>query len=299
MCMSNLALIVLCLLVGLALQRAKRLPDNMAASLNWYVIYVALPALVLLEIPRLHFSSSILLPIVFAWGLMLISALITWMTARKLHWSREVTGVLMLTVTLGNTGFVGIPLLEALLGKEAIPYAILYDQLGTFLALNTVGVILACHYSSGPVSLKGLVRSIFTFPPFIILILAFPLALLSYPSWFESTLERVSSSLVPVVMVAVGLQWKFTLEKEYLKPLLIGMFYILVITPAIAWCLVKVLAVEGMVGKVIVLEAAMPAMISAAVLAMSYQLAPRLAAAMTGYSLLLSLLTVWLWSHLV
>lgn len=49
----------------------------------------------------------------------------------------------MLTVPLGNTGFVGIPLVEALLGKEAVAYAILYDQFGTFIALNTLGSFIA------------------------------------------------------------------------------------------------------------------------------------------------------------
>ena len=51
--------------------------------------------------------------------------------------------------------------------------------------------------------------------------------------------------------------------------------------------------------KVVVLEAAMPAMISAGVLAMNYQLAPRLASSLVGYSLLLSLVTVWAWRQFI
>jgi predicted permease len=50
---------------------------------------------------------------------------------------------------------------------------------------------------------------------------------------------------------------------------------------------------------VILLEAAMPAMISAGVLAATHNLAPRLAASMVGYSLLLGLLTVWGWRLLL
>lgn len=52
----------------------------------------------------------------------------------------------MLTVPLVNAGFVGIPLIEALLGTDAVPYAILYDQFGTFLALNTYGILVAAYY---------------------------------------------------------------------------------------------------------------------------------------------------------
>src|SRR5690606_34821469 len=153
--MANLAVILFCLSLGVLLQRLRRMPDNAPTSLNLYVIYVALPALVLSEISQLHPSAEALLPIVFAWILMGLTALGVWLLARAFHWSRPVTGVLMLTVPLGNTGFVGIPLLEAVAGPETIPYAILYDQFGTFLALNTYGVIVAANYSGTQSSVKS------------------------------------------------------------------------------------------------------------------------------------------------
>lgn len=298
--MSNIALVVICLVIGLLFQRSKRLPENSSASLNLYVIYVALPALVLLEIPKLSFSHQAVITVVAAWLIMLFAAVLTWVTARMLSWSREVTGAMLLLVTLGNTGFVGIPLIEAHLGVNALPYAILYDQLGTFIALNTVGVGLACYYSAGHGSVLGIVRNILLFPPFITLIIAFMVAMFgSYPAWLEAVLARISSTLVPVVMVAVGLQWRFALKREHLSPLLLGLFYILIVTPAFAWGGLWLFDVRGLAADVILLEAAMPAMISAGVLAATHNLAPRLAASMVGYSLLLGLLTVWGWRLLL
>lgn len=49
--------------------------------------------------------------------------------------------------------------------------------------------------------------------------------------------------------------------------------------------------------QVNVLESAMPTMITAAALAISHRLAPRLAATLVGYGILLSLVTlpVWVW----
>ena len=48
-----------------------------------------------------------------------------------------------------------------------------------------------------------------------------------------------------------------------------------------------------------VLESAMPTMITAAALAISHQLAPRLAAALGGYGILLSLATLPMWAWVV
>lgn len=297
--MSNIAVVVIALIIGLLLRETKRFPENAAATLNLYVIYVALPALVLAEIPKLTFNHEALLPVVAAWVIMVVSALLTWITARVMRWSREITGALMLLIPLGNTGFVGIPLIEAHLGSEAIPYAILYDQLGTFVALNTYGVIVACYYSSGSTSAVKILRSILVFPPFIALILALSTSLFVYPDWLSAALMRISSTLVPVVMVAVGLQWRLTLSAEYLSPLALGLIYILLVTPAIAYCGLWLFDVDGLAAQVVILEAAMPAMISAGVLAMTHNLAPRFASSMVGYSLLIGLVSVWLWRLLI
>ncbi len=298
--MENIAVVVIGLLVGLLLQHAKRIPENCSASLNLYVIYVALPALVLVEIPKLAFSHEAVITVIAAWGIMGFAALITWLTARALSWSREVTGAMLLLVTLGNTGFVGIPLIEAHLGKEALPYAILYDQLGTFIGLNTLGISLACYYASSQRSVTGIVRNILVFPPFIALLLALVVgALWVYPDWLAAALGRISSTLVPVIMVAVGLQWRLSLKREHISPLLLGLFYMLVVTPAFAWFALWLLGIEGLAARVIILEAAMPAMISAGVLATTHNLAPRLAASIVGYSLLLGLFSVWAWRLLI
>ncbi len=297
--MGNLFVILICLAIGLALQKDRRLPDSLASSLNTYVIYVALPALVLFEIQHLILDARAFLPVVFAWLMMFASALFILVVAKRAGWSRSVTGALMLTVPLGNTGFVGIPLVEALLGKDAVAYAILYDQFGTFIALNTLGSFIAAYYSGGSTSWKSLARVIVTFPPFIALIVAFITLPLHFPDWFSSVLQRISSTLVPVVMVAVGLQWRLRLERDIVAPLAVGLIVTLFLTPLLAWSLLHVLGISGLAAQVVVLEAAMPAMISAGVLAMNYQLAPRLASSLVGYSLLLSLVTVWVWRQFI
>ncbi len=293
--MSNIAVVVIALVIGLLLQRTKRFPDNAAATLNLYVIYVALPALILAEIPKLSFSHEALVPVAAAWIIMLFSAVLTWGTARALKWSRELTGALMLLVPLGNTGFVGIPLIEAHLGPSAIPYAILYDQLGTFIALNTYGVVVACYYSSGSTSAVKILRNIVVFPPFIALFIAFATSLFVYPEWLLAALARISSTLVPVVMVAVGLQWRLTLSREYLSPLMLGLLYILLVSPVFACLGLWLFDIQGLAAQVVILEAAMPAMISAGVLAISHNLVPRFASSLVGYSLLIGLVSVWLW----
>jgi malate permease and related proteins len=66
--------------------------------------------------------------------------------------------------------------------------------------------------------------------------------------------------------------------------------------PALATALVSLLGLQGAMARAMVPESAMPPMVTAGALAIAHGLAPRLAAAMVGYGVLLSLLTLPLWA---
>ena len=116
--MSNFLLIFLCLGAGMILQRRRDIPSSAALALNLYVIYMALPALVLAQMPKLTFSFDLLVPIVMPWLLLAVGAMLVLTGQRLLGWSREVTGCLLLCVPLGNTSFLGIPMVTAFFGVE-------------------------------------------------------------------------------------------------------------------------------------------------------------------------------------
>ncbi len=300
--MSNILLAIICLAIGKLLQNVRQFPGSSAQVLNAYVIYVALPALILAQIPTISFGADMLAPVLVAWVVMGASAGITWLLSRYFKWNPAITGALLLVITLGNTSFIGFPLIEAHLGAEALPYAILYDQLGTFLALNTLGIAIASRYAQTPHARTGpLWFTIMKFPPFGALLLGFVLMLAAVPvpAVLTDVLDRLAATLVPVVMVAVGLQWRLRIDRSETGLIVFALIFILLIKPLLALVLVKGLAFEPIVAKTIVLEAAMPAMISTGALALTYGLAPRFVSTIIGYSLTLSFLTVWIWSLIV
>lgn len=298
--MSNLLLAITCLVLGKLLQRVRQFPESAAQTLNAYVIYIALPALVLVQIPKVPLEPQALAPVLCAWIIMSASAAFTWLCARAFKWAPATTGAMLLVTVLGNTTFIGLPLIEAHLGANALPYAILYDQLGTFIAFNTLGIAIASRYSSGAHGGdESFWRKMVKFPPFGALLCGFAFHFFPPPSYIDDVLQRLAATLVPVVMVAVGLQWRLRIERSELRLILFALVFILAAKPVFAWGLVSLLQLEPLVAKTIVLEAAMPAMISTGALALMYQLAPRLVSTIIGYSLLLSFASVWLWSLLV
>ena len=281
------------LLIGLVLQYLHVFPAETDKSLNLYVIYIALPALILQQVPKLDFSGNLLAPFVMPWLVVIFSSLLVLLLCRFMRCSRETTGALLLMVPLGNTSFLGVPMVERFFGSSGVPYAILYDQFGSFLALSSYGTLILAIYGSG--SRPGpldIIKKIFIFPPFLALMAALYLHGTSFPGWLDSLLSMAAKSLVPVVMVAIGFQMRLLLPKDELLPLAAGLTLRLLVTPVVFLFACKLFNLTGPAVKVSLLETAMPPMVTAGALASIAGLKPRLSSAMAAYGILLAFFTL-------
>ncbi len=292
------ALILLMLALGYAFQRLRVLPEDAAQTLNLVVLYVCLPAAVLRHAPRLHLEPALFGVALVPWVLLIASVVLVTLAARLLRFREDERAVLLLTVALGNTSFLGYPLTKALIGEHALPYAVIYDQFGAFLILSTFGLWVLARYGGDRTPTVGdITRRIATFPPFWALVLGFTVMPAEPPAWIAGALQRLSDALLPLAMLTIGLSVKLALPRDELKPLATGLLLKLLAMPALAWLLVRAMGMGGDMARVTVLESAMPSMVTAGALAISHKLAPRLAAAMVGYGLLLSLLTLPFWAR--
>ena len=291
--MEKFLTIFVLLLAGLGLQRVREFPENGAHSLNLFVVYVSLPALILHQLHKLTFSTELLVPVIMPWFMLIISALLVLAITTLFKWDRKTTGALLLVVPLANTSFLGIPMVEAFFGVDAVSYAVLYDQLGSFLGLATYGsFILAVYASSEKPKISAIVKRIFLFPPFIALAVALATMRFSYPEPLDRMFGIIAASLVPAVMVAVGLQLQLKLEARYVGPFTAGLLLKLVAAPLIALAAVRMLGFDSVVAQVCVFEAGMPPMVTAGALALAAGLAPKLTAALVGYGIIVSFATL-------
>ena len=104
--MENFILILLAIAIGYGLNRLRIFPEDAAAILNKFVIYISLPAMVLFQIPKLTLSIDIIIPVIIAWLVIIITAIITLVVSKLLRFTKEVTGALMLVAVLTNSSFL-------------------------------------------------------------------------------------------------------------------------------------------------------------------------------------------------
>ena len=300
MAFDAFALILAMLALGMAMGRTTLLPDNASEVLNLVVLYVCLPAAVLLYVPRLHLEWSLLGMALTPWILMGATWLLVALTARAWKFGREQYAVLLLCVGLGNTSFLGYPMVRALLGESAVQYAVVYDQFGTFVMLSTLGLYICARYSGdAPPGPREMARRIGRFPPAWALLLGLTVMPADPPHWIGAGLQRLADAMLPLVMLAVGLSIRLRLPREELGPLATGLALKLVVMPAIALPLSLLFGMPPLMLRANVLESAMPTMVSAAALAMAHGLAPRLCAGLVGYGIVVCLATLPAWAWLL
>ncbi|MFT4249495.1 MAG: AEC family transporter [Pseudomonas sp.] len=300
MAFDAFALILAMLALGLLFARLRALPENTADVLNRVVLYLCLPASVLTYVPRLHLDVSVAGLVALPWLLAAVAMGLVWLSTRLFGFRREEHAALLMCVVLTNSSFIGFPMVRALLGDAALPYAVVYDQFGTFVLLSSFGLYVVARYSGDtPPSARQVALRMLSFPPLWALLVAATLMPAQPPAWIGAALKSLADAMLPLVMLAVGFSLRLRLPLDELGPLGVGLLLKLLVMPVLALPLAWALGLQGLMLRTGVLETAMPTMITAAALTIAHRLAPRLAAAMVGYSILLSLLTVPAWAWLL
>lgn len=294
--MQNFALLLVCFALGMALRKSGRLPEATPAVLNGFIVHVSLPALTLHHLRHLDFEAGMAAPLAMAWLLFAIGVAFFFTAQRLFRWPAATTGALILTGALGNTSFVGIPMIESFFGREHVGLGILIDQLGTYVVLSTVGLLVAALLSSGELTAKAVGRRIFTFPPFLAVLVALASSPLALPAWVDGVFLRLGDTLAPLALLSVGYQLRLGAVRNRWRPLAAGLGYKLVAGPlAVLAVFASLYDLENPVMQVAVFEAAMAPMVGGAIVAAQHKLDPELGTLMLGIGIPLSFLTLPLW----
>jgi len=292
-------------LFGFLARRVVSEPSRLVKWLNNFIVYLAMPALILLKVPKVDVSIEMLIPAGVAWAWLIVgSGLVLWIS-RALNWPRTTEGAMLILVTMGNTSFLGYPMVLAFFNDSVLAYAIFFDQLGGFLILSTFGLIVVAIYTpSTPAQSRQprifeVLGKVFTFPPFIALVIAVLVPLDIVMAFASGTLSILSDLLMPAALFVLGVQFQATLLNEHKLPLVLAISLKMIAAPLLAWLIIVMLGSTGDVRTATIFEAAMPSMITPGLMAIHAGIEPRFIATVLGYSTVFAFLSLPLIAYLL
>jgi predicted permease len=299
--MANFGGIVLCLVLGIVLRASGRLPAGSHVTLNAVIVNIALPALTFASVRKFTFDPSLLYAIAMPWIVFALGAVFFVCLARVLALDRATTGGLLLTGALGNTSFIGLPMIETFFGRDSMRVGLLIDQLGSYLILSTVGLAAAAAFAGSRATPSAMLDRVIRFPPFQALVLTVLTAGVALPPWFDPMLMRLGEAIPMLAMLSVGSQLTFDQLAGNCRTLAIGLSFKLVLVPALIAALYIGLLPATMraTADVTIFEAAMAPMIGGGIVAAQYGLNAPLSSLMLGVGIPLSLVTVPGWWYVL
>jgi predicted permease len=296
--MDNILLLAVCLALGVALRASRRLPDTTHTVLNAVIVHVSLPAMTLRYLHAMSPSAELLAAAAMPWLMFALGCVFFMSLARAARWDRATTGGLILTGSLANTSFVGLPMIAAFFGAGGLATGVVIDQLGSYCVLSTLGLLVAamCAPQGRTPGWQAMVSRILRFPPFLAVLVALATGPLAWPAWLDGLLDKLAATLAPLALLSIGFQLRLGALRSCAAALAAGLGFKLLLAPLAVLVLFTPLAQQdNATFDLIVFEAAMAPMIGATIVAAEHKLNPPLVTLMAGIGIPLSFLTVPAW----
>jgi predicted permease len=288
-----LALVIGAFLLGWLVKTIRPVPVAVTAWADKYVLQVALPAVIIAKISTVSFDADVVLPIAIAWSVMFGAITAVLVASRILKWNRSIAGALLLVGVLGNTSFLGLGMVESLLGADHLASAIAYDQVGTFVGLALWGSFVASTYGAGEGGWKSILNRLVRFGPFLALIASLVFRIIDLPDDVYSILNGIGKTVAPVAMCALGLRFTLSVSRSVQVPALFGLISKMVVLPGLVYVASALLgSPHDLAWSTSILQAAAPPMITAGVVAVGAGLSAELVAFMVGVGTLVSFVSL-------
>ena len=304
--MSNIILLLACLLIGVILRGGKLLPENAPTTLNSLIVNVFVPAITLRHAVDLQFSADAFLPVLAAWLVFGAAFLFFNIIKKQAQLDRPTVGALIVVAGISSISFVGFPIFEMLYGAEGLRAGIMMSQAGTFVVCSTAGIVVVSIYAEkeSAINWSKIIKDILIFPPFAAFIIAIFLKLIGYqhPSVIADFLDKLGSPMSVAALLSIGLQMDFSSDKSQQNALMMGLFFKLLVAPLLVFILFFIFFKQtGIPAKVSVVGSTLGSMNTIGIVAIRKGLNPALITKMLAISIPLSLLLVplvyWLLSH--
>ncbi len=279
----------------------KILKDDISDALIEFVIYFSLPALALSKVRHLEFNDVIFKVIVISYIAMFVAFVFSLMIGKFLKLSRKDLATFMIVSIFGNTSFVGFSYIASLYSMNEIVYALVYDQLGSFVALLTFGVAIITWGGGKKEGFKrDVLKQIFFSPPLIAIVVAIYFHGTVFPNYLEGILDKLQATLIPLVTIIVGMKLDFRALSYYFKENVIALFIKMFLVPFVMFGLMYMFVDMSQIwAKVTFLEIAMPPMTMATVYAIKGGLNKNLAINTLALGILVSFISIVTWNMII
>lgn len=291
----------LIILAGLLFSRTRAASSYWIDVLNKYALWIGFPALVINSLSQLDIEGGpIVRLILFNSAFIVACILMAYPVSRLLKLSNLRRRTLFLIFAFGNVAYLGMPVLQNMMGDEILPVAAILSSVYVFWLLTLALVLVEVHAEEGQLHLAKLSVSLVKNPLLIsvlvgILILAFNIRL---PVALAKTISMFSASVTPIVLFSLGIFMGYQSRGTLHDWAFTGVFLLItmILFPALFYVAIRNSNMPSDYIKASILDAAMPLGLTPYALSQQYHLDTPFAARTVVLATLSSVVILPVWS---
>ncbi|BAS59452.1 MULTISPECIES: AEC family transporter [Leptolyngbya] len=293
------------------------LPESFPRFLGRSLYWVGVPWQIFALVRETDFSSNIGIVPAVTIATLGTGLTIAWLALRILIWlktqvkpawldkiepwfpplDRASQGTFVIAATIGNTGFVGLGLIPALIGDGDLSWAVFFSVTQNLVGTFGVGVLVASHYGrsetqSTPLTL---LRDILTVPTLWAFAAAYFTQSIAFPNWAETLCQSSLLFVIPASFLLMGMRLIQLNGIDSLKAAAVPVALKAVILPSLVAIAVTLLGLNHDARLSLIIMAGVPSAFASLILAEEYNLDHNLAASSIALSTIAILVTIPIW----
>ncbi len=298
---NNIVPIFTLIILGYLLSKQFDLDVQTLSKLNFYIF---VPAFTFVYLYTTDIPFEMLKVLAVAILILITNMILVWFIAKIKGYDEGLKNAFTNSVIFYNSGNIGIPLITLVFSSP--PFVINGETPYLNIALtaqimvlvvqnittNTIGFLNAGRAKS---SVKECVMKILKMPAIYAVPLPFIFKMFSYdltqaPIW--PALEYARGALVPIALIALGVQLSKTKIQLNDKEVYLSVFVRLLVGPVIALFFIYILRIEGIIAQVLLISTAVPTAVNTALIAVEFDNYPDFASQTVMFSTLLGAISL-------
>lgn len=297
---TQVAVLFIIILVGYFVRKKGLLDESTTSKLSSLVMNIFLPAMIITAM-QIQFDKEMIpkiLSLLFVSMVMFGVSTIVAFCLKFFIKSDSKLGIFQYALVFSNSGFMGYPVVEAVLGKGAIFYAAIFNLPFNFLCFTLGVYFLSKGNSNAKFSIKSMIN-----PSMIAVFIGLALFITGteLPVFINQPLELLGDVTTPISMIVIGSMLAGSSVMECFKRFDMYVLAVLrlVAIPVLVFLVLRPFSFDSIVMAIPVVIAAMPSAANTAIMANEYGADVSLASQAVFFTTLFSVVSIPLISVLL
>jgi len=292
---SQVSVLLFLMAIGFLSFKLKITTKEASEYFSSFAMKITLPCMTLNSFRR-PFSTELLgeaaASIVMSCTVFGVCLLICWIYPRLLKIKGPERGVHRYAILISNSGFVGYPLVEAIMGPSYLFHAVIFNMPGSFLAFS-IGAWFVAKERGKTTALSW---KLFITPPFVATVVGFFMFLFSLhlPAPLALAVKMAGDITIPLSMMVIGISLAQAKIKQMLGSwrIYVTVFARLLLIPALIGLICYFIGFKTSILMLAVILSATPVGSSTSILASVYNVATEEAGSLVALSTMLCAITI-------